>query len=99
MKLNINYSTHTHAHTHAHTHPHTVWYEFDMGYEWRLVIKFGMRLVCMMNTYFGWRNMICIWLERNSMSLWVRPHGGASVGRDVILWPLLVGVHGGASSI
>jgi len=28
-----------------------VWYGFDMGYEWRLVIKFGMRLVCMINTY------------------------------------------------
>jgi len=25
-----------------------------------------------------------IWLRRNSMSLYVRPHGGASVGRDVI---------------
>jgi len=28
----------------------------------------------------------------------VRLHGGASVSRDVIPWPLLVGVHGSASS-
>jgi len=29
----------------------------------------------------------------------VRSHGGASFGQDVIPWPLLVGVHGGASFI
>jgi len=38
-------------------------------------------------------------LGRNSMGLEVRLYGGASVGRDVIPWPLLVGVHGGAPSI
>ena len=27
----------------------------------------------------------------------MRSHGGASVGQDVISWPLLVGIHGGAS--
>jgi len=33
------------------------------------------------------------------MGLYVRSHGGALVGRDVISWPMLVRVHGGASSI
>ena len=29
----------------------------------------------------------------------MRPHGGASIGQDVIPLSLLVGVHGGAPSI
>jgi len=44
-------------------------------------------------------NLSCMWLGRNSMSLEVRLHGGASISRNVIPWPLLVGVHGGAPSI
>jgi len=56
----------------------------------------GMRLVCMINLWFGWWDMTMVWIGRNSMNLLVKVHGGASYnGRNSV--NLLVRVHGGAS--
>jgi len=59
---------------------------FDMGYKWRLVIKYGNEIGIHDEYLFGWLNMICMWLGHNSLNLYVRFQGGALVGRDVIPW-------------
>jgi len=44
-------------------------------------------------------NMYNIWLVRNSVESLGEISGSCFSGRDVIPWPLLVGVHGGAPFI
>jgi len=43
--------------------------------------------------------MIGMWSVRNSLKALGEISGSCFSGRDVIPWPLLVGVHGGAPSI
>jgi len=43
--------------------------------------------------------MIGLWSMRNSLKSVDGISGSCFSGRDVIPWPLLVGVHGGAPSI
>jgi len=43
--------------------------------------------------------MFGIWSVRNSLKSLGETSGSCFNGRDVIPWPLLVGVHGGAPSI
>jgi len=44
-------------------------------------------------------NMYSLWLVRKSLRSLGGISGSCFSGRDVISWPLLVGVHGGAPSI
>ena len=74
------------------------WHGFNMEYEWKVVTNVDMRFECM---------IIVIWLfeyiwyvsVRNSLESLGEVSGSCFSGRDVIPWPLLVGVHGGAPSI
>jgi len=43
--------------------------------------------------------MFVVWLVRNSLKSLGGTSGSCFSGRDVIPWPLLVGVHGGVPSI
>jgi len=71
---------------------------FNMEYEWDVVTNVNTRFKCM---------IIVIWLHediwyvsvRNSLESLGETIGSCFNGRDVIPWPLLVGVHGGAPSI
>jgi len=74
------------------------WHGFNMEYERKVVINEEMRFECM---------IIVIWLfkyiwylsVRNSLKSLGEVPGSCFSGLDVIPWPLLVGVHGGAPSI
>ena len=63
-----------------------------------LVIKVGMRVMCMINLSllieYDWSVSV-----RNSLESLGEISGSCFSGRDIIPWPLLVGVHGGAPSI
>jgi len=57
-----------------------------------------MRFISMINIAVC-LNMYSMWSVRNSLESLCEISGSYFSGRDVIPWPLLVGVHGGAPSI
>jgi len=57
-----------------------------------------MRFISMINITVC-LNMYSMWSVRNSLEFLGEISGLCFSGRDVIPWPLLVGVHGGAPSI
>jgi len=63
-----------------------------------LDIKVGMRFLCMiiitLLIEYAWSVLV-----RNSLKSLGEISGSCFSGQDVIPWPLLVGVHGGAPSI
>ena len=79
-------------------------WEWWVGMDWTsnmnedLVIKVGMRVMCMINLSwlieYDWSVSV-----RNSLESLGEISGSCFRGRDVIPWPLLVDVHGGAPSI
>jgi len=86
------------------------WNSIFMDWEWwvgmdstsnmneDLVIKVGMKVMCMINLSwlieYNWSMSV-----RNSLESLGEISGSCFSDRDVIPWPLLVGVHGGAPSI
>jgi len=57
-----------------------------------------MRFISMINITVC-LNMYSMWSVRNSLESLCEISGSCFSGWDVIPWPLLVGVHGGAPSI
>jgi len=58
-----------------------------------------MGYICVMNILLTCLIMFGPWSVRNSLKSLGEVSGSCFNGRDVISWPLLVGVHGGAPSI
>jgi len=64
-------------------------------------MEVGMRFLCMIYVSIAWLFVYIfgMGLVRNSFKSLGGILGSCFSGRDVIPWPLLVGVHGGAPSI
>jgi len=60
----------------------------------------GMKFLCMMYVFISWLFIyIGKWSVRNPLESLGEASGSCFSGRDVIPWPLLVGVYGGAPSV
>ena len=65
-----------------------------------LVTDVGMKFLCMIYMFISWLFVyVGKWLIRNPLGSLGETSGSCLSGRDVIPWPLLVGVHGGAPSV
>ena len=60
----------------------------------------GMKFLCMMYVFISWLFIyVCKWSVRNPLESLGEASRSCFSGRDVIPWPLLVGVYGGAPSV
>jgi len=81
------------------------WMEYEeLEWVWpgtwkELAIKVGIIYIHVWEMLLGCLNMFGLWSARNSLKALGEISGSCFSGRDVISWPLLVGVHGGAPSV
>ena len=60
----------------------------------------GMNFLCMVYMFISWLIIsVGKWSVRNPLESLGGTSGSCFSGRDVIAWPLLVGVYGGAPSV
>jgi len=63
-------------------------------------VDVGMKFLCMMYVFISWLFIyVCKWSVRNPLESLGEASRSCFSGRDVIPWPLLVGVYGGAPSV
>jgi len=73
------------------------WLTCDTG---GLFMDVGMNLLCMVYVFTSWLIIyVGKWSVRNPLESLGEASGSCFSGRDVIPWPLLVGVCGGAPSV
>jgi len=85
-------------HFYIHELGRMIWNGFNMEHVWGWIIKVGMRFISMINITVC-LNMYSMWSVGNSLESLGEISRSCFSGRDVIPWPLLMGVHDGAPSI